>query len=79
MPQTKENKFLEKELHKMVGMEGTKIPDTKFTLMVIRMLKDLSKRKDELSENLNNDILSLANDIEMTKKNQSELKIQYLK
>ena len=43
------------------------------------MLKDLRKRKDDLSENLNNEILSTTNGIETTKKNQSELKIQYLK
>ena len=45
MPQTKENKFLEKELHKMDEMEGTKIPDTKFKLMVIGCSKTLGKER----------------------------------
>ena len=40
--------------------------------MVIRMLKDLRTRMDGLSEHLNNEIISVKNDIETIK--QSEIK-----
>ena len=33
-------------------MQATKIPDAEFKTMVIRLLKDLRGRKDNLSENL---------------------------
>ena len=41
-----------------------------FKTMVIRMLKDLRGRTDDLSENLNKEIVSIKRDIETIKKNQ---------
>ena len=50
MPQMKEQeKSPEKELNEM---EATEIPDVEFKTMVIRMLKNLKGRMDDLSENL---------------------------
>ena len=46
----------EKELNKM---EATKIPDAEFKTMVIRMLKELRKRMDDLIENLNQERISI--------------------
>ena len=44
-------------------MESTKIPDTDFKTMVIRMLQVLRRRMNDLSENLNKEIVSVKEDI----------------
>ena len=49
-------------------MKATKIPDTEFKTVVIRLLKDLRGRMDDLRENLNKDILSIRKDIRTIKK-----------
>ena len=69
----KQEKYPEKELNEM---EATKIPDIELKLMVIRMLQDIRRRMDDLSENLNKEIISIKNNMEAIKKNQSEIKIQ---
>ena len=45
----KQKKSPEKELNEM---EAIKIPDAEFKTMVMRILKDLRVRMDDLSENL---------------------------
>ena len=57
MSQMKEQrKSPEKELNEM---EARSPPDTEFKTLVIRMLKELRRRMDDLSENFNKEILSL--------------------
>ena len=57
MPQMKEQeKSLEKEWNKMDAHE---LPDGVFKTMIIRMLKDLRKRIDDLTENLNNEMVGM--------------------
>ena len=73
IPQIKKKKKQEKSPEKELNeMEATKIPVAEFKTMVIRMLKDLRTRMDGLSEHLNNEIISVKNDIETIK--QSEIK-----
>ena len=55
-------------------METSTLPDTKYKTMVIRILKELRGRIDELSENFNKKIVSIKQDIETMIKNQSEMK-----
>ena len=55
-------------------MEASNLPDTKYKTMVIRILKELRGRIDELSENFNKKIVSIKQDIETMIKNQSEMK-----
>lgn len=51
MPQMKEQeKSLGKK--KLYEMEANNVPDTKFKTMVIRLIKELRGRMDELSKNL---------------------------
>ena len=72
MPQMKEQKKSpEKELNEM---EATKIPDSEFTTVVIRMLQNLRERMDNLSESLNKEIISIKKHIETVTKKQSEMK-----
>lgn len=40
-------------------MEVTKVSDAKFKPMVIRVLKNLMGRMDDISENLNKEIVSI--------------------
>ena len=40
------------------------MPDTEFKSMVVRMFKDLRERMDDLSENLNKEMVSIKNDID---------------
>ena len=49
-------------------MEASKILDTEFKTMVMRMLKDLRGRMDSLNENLNKEIVNIKKDIETIKK-----------
>ena len=56
-------------------MEATKTPDSEIKTMVIRMLRDLRGRMDDLSENLNKEIVSIKKNIETIKK--SEMKNTY--
>lgn len=66
MAQMKEpDKTPEKEL---TEMEIRNIPDTKFKTLIIRVLKELMKRLDELGENFDKEIRNI-------RKNQSEMKI----
>ena len=58
-------KSSEKELDEM---ESTKIPDAEFKTIVIRMLKDLRRRIDDLSRNVNKKIVSIKKDLETIKK-----------
>ena len=44
-------------------MRATKMPDTEFKSMVVRMFKDLRERMDDLSENLNKEMVSIKKDI----------------
>ena len=68
MPQMKEQEIApEKELNEM---KLTKIPDVEFKITVIRMLKDLKGRMDDLSENLNKEMVSSKKDIETINRNQ---------
>ena len=55
-------------------MGATKIPDTQLKTVVVRMLKDLRERMDDLSENLKKGIVSIKKDIEIIKMDQSEMK-----
>lgn len=48
-------------------MDASNLPDTKFTTLIIRMLKEFSK-------NFNQEIISIKRDIEIIKNNHSELK-----
>ena len=48
--------------------------DAEFKTMVIRMLKELRGRIDELSKHLNKGIVSTKGDIETNKKNVSYMK-----
>ena len=48
-----QNKTPEKELKKM---ETNNLSDARFKTLVIRMLKELRRRVEELSENLNKEI-----------------------
>ena len=49
-------------------MQATKIPDAEFKTIVIRMLKDLRRRIDDLSRNVNKKIVSIKKDLETIKK-----------
>ena len=40
-------------------MEGIKVPDAGFKTMVIKMLKDVTERMDDLRENLNKEMVSM--------------------
>ena len=44
--------------------------DAVFKTMVIRILRDLRRKRNDLSENLNKEIVSIKKDIETIKKNQ---------
>ena len=52
----------------MDEMEATKIPDAEFKIILIRMLKDLRGKMDDLSKNLNRDIVSIKKDVETIKR-----------
>ena len=56
-------------------MEATQIIDAMFKIMVIRMLKDLRGKIDDLSETLNREIVGIKKNIETINKNQSQMKI----
>ena len=58
-----------KELNEM---EANNLPDTEFKTMLIRMLKELRGRMDELSDNVNTEIVSLKKDIGIIKKRTSQ-------
>ena len=73
-PKQKNKRKPKEKLNKLDEMEATKIPDAEFKIIVIRMLKDLRGGMDDLSENLNKEIVSIKNDIDTIKKNQSEIK-----
>ena len=51
-------------------MEVSKLSDTEFKIMVIKMLKELEHNYKELSENY----ISMKKEIETTNKNQEEMK-----
>ena len=40
-------------------MEASNLPETKFKIMVIRMLNELMGRMDEHNENINREIVSI--------------------
>ena len=61
----------EKELNEM---EATKIPNSEFKTIVIRMLKKLRGKMGDLSEKLKKETVNVEKDIETIKKNQSEMK-----
>ena len=72
MPQMKEQEeSSEKELNEM---EATKIPNSEFKTIVIRMLKKLRGKMGDLSEKLKKGTVNVEKDIETIKKNQSEMK-----
>ena len=72
MSQMKEqNKTPEKELNKM---EINNLLSTEFRTLVIRMLSELRKRVDEISENFNKETGNIKIDIENIKKDWSEMK-----
>ena len=72
MSQRKEQeKSSEKDLNEM---ETTKKPDAEFEAMVKKMFKNHRGRMDDLSENLNKEIVIIKKEIEAIKKNQSEMK-----
>ena len=52
-------------------MEASKLPETEFKVMVIRMLNELMGKIDEHKENLKREIVSIKKDIETLKKNQT--------
>ena len=54
MFQTKQEKYSKKELKGINEMEVTKIPDLEFKIMVIRKLKDLRGRMDDLNKEIVN-------------------------
>ena len=49
-------------------MEASKLPDTEFKTMVIKMLKDLRGGMDDPSDNLNKEMVKMKKDIETIKK-----------
>ena len=75
MFQTKEQeKSPEKQLKEIDEIEVTQIPYAEFKIMVVRTLKDLQGRIDDLSENLSKERVSIKKDIGTIKKNHSEMK-----
>ena len=54
MPQRREQE--KSQLKELNDTEATKIPDAGFKTMVIKMLKDLKGRVNDLSDNLNKEI-----------------------
>ena len=54
-------------------MEVSNLPDIEFKTIVIRMLKELMSRMDELRDNLSKVIVIIKKEIETTKENQSEM------
>ena len=56
-----QNKTPEKELNKM---ETSNLLDAEFKILVIRMLNELRRRVDELSENFNKDIGNIKTEVE---------------
>ena len=56
MPQVKEKENSPEELN---AMEANNIPDTEFKVIVVKMLKELRGRMNELSENLNKYIVNI--------------------
>ena len=50
------------------------LPDTQFKTIVIRMIKELHGRINNINENLTKVIANIKKDIETIKKNQSEMK-----
>ena len=68
MPQMKGQKFLQ-EVNEMESMYQIKVQT-----MVIRMLKKLRGRMDDLSKNLYKEIVIIKDDIEIIKNNQSGMK-----
>ena len=54
-------------------MEASNLPDIEFKTIVIRMLKELMSRMDELRDNLSKVIVIIKKEIETTKENQSEM------
>ena len=72
MSQMKEqNKIPEIELNKM---DTSNLPDTDFKTLVIRILNELRRRVDELSENFIKEIGNIIIEVESIEKNQSEMK-----
>ena len=57
-------KYQEIELNEM---EETKILDAEFKIMIVRMLKDVRERMDDLSQNLNKETVNIKKDIETKK------------
>ena len=51
-------------------MDAHELTDGVFKTMIIRMLKDLRKRIDDLTENLNNEMVGMKQYMETIKKNQ---------
>ena len=66
-----QTKSPEKELNET---EATKILDAEFKIMIVRMLKDVRERMDDLSQNLNKETVNIKKDIETIKDNQSVIK-----
>ena len=60
-----QNKTPEKELKKM---ETNNLSDARFKTLVIRMLKELRRRVEELSENINKEIINAKMELENIKK-----------
>ena len=52
-------------------MEARNLPDAEFKTMIIRMLKVLMGRMNELSENFNKKVINIKKDIETIKNKQS--------
>ena len=70
MPQMKEQKKSPKK--QLNEMEASSLPDTEFKTVVMRVLKELRARVDELREL--KEIINIEKDIDTIKKNQSEMK-----
>ena len=49
-------------------METSNLPDTEFKTLIIRMLSELRRRVEELSENINKEIINAKMDLENIKK-----------
>ena len=49
-------------------MERSNLPDTEFKTLIIRMLSELRRRVEELSENINKEIINAKMELENIKK-----------
>ena len=49
-------------------METSNLPDTEFKTLIIRMLSELRRRVEELSENINKEIINAKMELENIKK-----------